>query len=112
MPEHAIHVREDGTLVCNELAIGRFDEIAAEGDGNAVPQARIVLNMVQCRAAGVHVTVYSDPEVDGNKRSGKLLAAISSSALAIPNLLIAVECLKQLGVRVESPLDPLAPGLE
>jgi hypothetical protein len=45
------------------------------------------------------------------RRNGKMMAAISSSALNIPNAIIAIDCLRQLGLPVTAGLDPQAPGL-
>lgn len=67
--EPTIVVRENGTIVYNEMAVGRVDTAAALDDGT---NARLVLNLGWMKAAGLRVTVQGDPEVD-RKRGGIVL---------------------------------------
>src|SRR5262249_13199735 len=56
-----LDLRPNGTLIYNEMAVGKLDTDAMLDDGT---NARIILNLGWMKAAGLRITVQADPEVD------------------------------------------------
>lgn len=56
-------LRADGKIVYDDVLVGRFDRA----------DALLTVDLGWCKAAGVHVTIKADPEVD-RARSGIVLS--------------------------------------